>query len=113
MDRRKNDFDFLKSLDVGLAKKRNKDAIRKNDFHHFIEAIYNTSKKYNFKPSDIIGWIKDLFDFCPSLQCELLSDNCNEPDLCLARDKENEDTNTYYLRMAQNREFDNDILENL
>lgn len=43
----------LASPDIGFAKQINKDAV-KNDFHHFIEDIYNKCKKYDIKPSVII-----------------------------------------------------------
>ena len=107
-DRRKNDFDFVKSQ-VGFTKKRNKDDITKNGLHFFIEDIYNNCKKYGIKPSDIIRWLKDLFNFYPSLQYELLSDNNNEPDLSLSTDKENESAIPIYLREAPYRQYDDDI----
>jgi hypothetical protein len=111
-DRRKNNFDFGKSLDVGLTKKRNKDTITKNGLYFFIEDMYNNCKKYDIKPSDIIRWLKDLFDFYPALQRELLSDNNNEPDLPLFTDTENESDNPIYLGRAPFRQHDDDIQKN-
>jgi hypothetical protein len=61
-DKGKND-PVLASPDIGSAKKINKDAAAKNDFHHFIKDIYNKCKKYDIKPSDIIEWIRDLHNF--------------------------------------------------
>jgi hypothetical protein len=87
-------------------KKRNKDPVTKNELYFFIEDIYNNCKKYNIKPSDIIRWLKDLFNFYPALQCELLSDNNNEPDLYLSTDTENESANPIYLRKAPYRQHD-------
>ena len=78
----------------------------------FIEDIYNNCKKYDIKPSDIIGWIKDLSDFYPSLECEFLSIINKESDLSLSIDKENEYADTIYLRRAQNRENDDIIIKN-
>ncbi len=73
-DRGKNGYDLFRSPDHGLTEIRsNKDTTTKNDFHHFIEDIYNNCKKYNIKPSDFIGFIKDLHDFYPSLECEFPS----------------------------------------
>jgi hypothetical protein len=111
-DRRKNDFDFGKSLDVGLTKKRNKDTITKNGLYFFIEDMYNNCKKYDIKPSNIIRWLKDLFNFYPTLQCELLSDNNSEPDLPLFTDTENESANPIYLGRAPFRQHDDDIQKN-
>ena len=111
-DQRKNVFDFGKSPDVGLTKKRNKDTITKNGLYFFIEDMYNNCKKYDIKPSDIIRWLKDLFDFYPALQRELLSDNSNEPDLPLFTDTENESANPIYLGRAPFRQHDDDIQKN-
>ncbi len=62
-----NDYD-QRSPGHGLTKsRRNKDTKTKNDFHHFIEDVYYNCKKYHIKPSDIIGFIRDLRDFCSSL----------------------------------------------
>ena len=112
-DQRKNVFDFGKSPDVGLTKKRNKDTITKNGLYFFIEDMYNNCKKYDIKPSDIIRWLKDLFDFYPALQRELLSDNSNEPDLPLFTDTENESANPIYLGRAPFRQHDDDIQKKL
>lgn len=111
-DRRKNDFEYVKSLDVGLTKKRNKDIVAKNELYFFIEDIYINCKKNGIKPSDIIRWLKDLFDFYPSLQGELPSDNNDEPDLSLSTDKENESADPIYLRRAPYRQHDDDIQKN-
>jgi len=111
-DRGKNGYEVLKSQDTGLTKRRNKDTTTKNELHFFIEDIYNNCKKYDIKPSDIIGWIKDLSDFYPSLECEFLSIINKEPDLSLSIDKENEYADTIYLRRAQNRENDGVIIKN-
>lgn len=44
--------------------------LSKNDFHHFIEEIYNNCKKHGIKSSYIIGFIKDLIDCYSSLKYE-------------------------------------------
>ena len=108
-----NDYD-QRSPDHGLTKsRRNKDTKTKNDFHHFIEDVYNNCKKYHIKPSDIIGFIKDLRDFCSSLECEFPSLINKDPDLSLSTDSENEPDNIIYFRRPSNGEDDNDVLQNL
>ena len=83
----------------GLTKsRRNKDTKTKNDFHHFIEDVYNNCKKYNIKPSDFIGFIKDLFNFYPSLECEFPSAIDKDPDRSLPTDSEDESDNIIYFR---------------
>ena len=111
----KNDYDPLRSPYHGLTKRRrrrNKDALTKNDFHHFIEDIYNNCKKYHIKPSDFIGFIKDLIDFYSSLECEFPSSINKDPDLSLSTESEDESDNIIYFRRPSNGEYDNDILQN-
>ena len=104
-----------RSSDHGLTKRgrrRNKDTLTKNDFHHFIEDIYNNCKKYGIKPFDFIGFIKDLLDFYPSLECELPSAINKDPELSLSTDSEDESEEIIYFKRAPNGENDNDILQN-
>ena len=113
-DRGKNGHDLYRSPDHGLMKsRRNKDTITKNDFHHFIEDVYNNCKKYNIKPSDFIGFIKDLLNFYPSLECEFPSAIDKDPDLSLSTDSEDESENVIYFKRPSNEEYDSDILQNL
>ena len=114
-DRGKNDHDLFRSPDHGLTKRggRNKDTLTKNDFHHFIEDIYNNCKKYDIKPSDFIGFIKDLLDFYSSLECEFPSAINKDPDLSLSTDSEDESEKIIYFKRPPNGEYDNDILQNL
>ncbi|WP_458719520.1 helix-turn-helix domain-containing protein [Candidatus Nitrosocosmicus sp. R] len=96
----KNDNDPLRSPSHGLTERRgrrNKDAFTKNNFHHFIEDIYNNSKKYNIKPSDFIGFIKDLLDFFHSLECGSPFSINKDNNLCLSHENEDESEIMIYL----------------
>ena len=114
LDRGKNGCGLFRSSYQALAKKRrNNDTIAKNDIHHFIENIYNNCKKYNIKPFEFIGFIKDLFDFYPSLEYKFPSGINKNSDLSLSTDSENKSINTINSTRAPNGEYDNDILQNL
>ena len=111
----KNDNDPLRSPSHGLTERRgrrNKDALTKNNFHHFIEDIYNNSKKYNIKPSDFIRFIKDLLDFFHSLKCGFPLDINKDNDLCLSNENEDESDIMIYLDRLIKGEFGNDIPQN-
>ena len=94
-------------------RRRNKDTLTKNDFHHFIEDIYKYCKKYYIKPSDFIGFIKDLRDFYPSLECESSSAINKDLELSLSTGCEDESENVIYFKRPPNEEYDSDILQNL
>jgi DNA-binding CsgD family transcriptional regulator len=111
----KNDNDPLRSPSNGLTERRgrrNKDALTKNNFHHFIEDIYNNSKKYNIKPSDFIRFIKDLLDFFHSLECGSPFAINKDNDLCLSNENEDESDIIIYLDRLIKGEFGNDIPQN-
>ena len=102
-DRGKNDHALFRSSDNGLTKRgrsRNKDALTKNDFHHFIEDIYNNCKKYGIKPFNFIGFIKDLIDFYPYLECEMPSSINKDPELSLTTESEDESEEIIYFKRA-------------
>ena len=98
---------------MGFAKKGNKDTTAKNDFHQFIEDIYNKCKKYDIKPSEIIEWIKDLINFFNSP--ERVSTFLINKDLDLSLSNENEDESDIisYLDGAINEEYKSDIPKNM
>jgi len=105
LDRGKNGCGLFRSSYQALAKKRrNNDTIAKNDIHHFIENIYNNCKKYNIKPFEFIGFIKDLFDFYPSLEYKFPSGINKNSDLSLSTDSENKSINTINSTRAPNGE---------
>ena len=102
-DRGKNDHALFRSSYNGLTKRgrsRNKDALTKNDFHHFIEDIYNNCKKYGIKPFNFIGFIKDLIDFYPYLECEMPSSINKDPELSLTTESEDESEEIIYFKRA-------------
>jgi hypothetical protein len=113
-DSGKNGHDLYRSSGHGLTKKsRNKDTRTTNDFYRFIEDIYLNCKKYNIEPSNFIGFIKDLYDFYPSLEGEFHSTNSKKPDLSLSDDGEEESETVLYFTRASNRANDKDITQNL
>ena len=108
-DRGKNGHALFRSSDNGLTKRgrsRNKDALTRNDFHHFIEDIYNNCKKYGIKPFNFIGFIKDLIDFYPYLESELPSSINKDPELSLTTESEDESEEIIYFKRAPNGEND-------
>lgn len=107
----KND-PVLASPDIGFAKQINKDAA-KNDFHHFIEDIYNKCKKYDIKPSVIIEWIKDLHNFFHSLKCVSTFGINKDLDHSLSNENEDEYDIISYLSETINGESNRDILKNI
>ncbi len=70
-------------------------------------------KKYYIKPSDFIGFIKDLRDFYPSLECESSSAINKDLELSLSTGCEDESENVIYFKRPPNEEYDSDILQNL
>ncbi|HKU83489.1 MAG TPA: hypothetical protein VJP58_05560 [Candidatus Nitrosocosmicus sp.] len=114
-NRGNNSYDPFRFPNHGLAKRkrRNNNTKTKNDFHLFIEDLYITCKKHAIKPSDFIGFIKDLHDFYPFIESGFRSANNNDHDLSLSDDKDDESENIIYFRRASSREFENDIQQNL
>jgi cell division protein FtsB len=112
-DRGKSGLDLFRLPDHGLGKRRKKDAKTKYDFHHFIDDIYNNCKKHAIKPSDFIGFIKDLHDFYPFIENGFHLANNIDHDLSLSVNKDDESENIIYFRRASSREFENDIQQNL
>jgi hypothetical protein len=89
-NRGKSGHDLVRSPGHELTKRkrRNKDTKTKYDFHHFIEDIYINCKKYAIKPSDFIGFTKDLRDFYPFIKSRFRSANSDDPDLSLSVGKD-------------------------
>jgi len=75
--------------------------------------MYNNCKKYNIKPFDFIRFIKDLFDFYPSLEYKFPSGINRNSDLSLSTYSENKSDNVINSTRTPNGEYGNDILQNL
>ena len=109
-NRGKNDNDLIRYPGNDLSKRRrNNDTKTKSDFHHFVEDIYLSSKKYNIKPSDFIEFIKDLHDFYPSLEREFHSASNRQPALSSFTNTEDGSNNMIYFTRKSSKEYDSNI----
>ncbi len=96
----------LTNLSHKLPKENiNNSLIKTYQFSYFVEAIYNNCKNHNIKPSIIIRWIDDLFNFYSITDNELMDDS-------VYKYSNTDQKNTYIEKIQSsglNKKYDNEI----
>jgi hypothetical protein len=66
------------SLFPSLQKEKDNSMVKKYQFSYFIENVYKNCKSHNIKPSLLVKWIEDLFNFYSLLYHQSTEDSSDE-----------------------------------